>query len=213
MTTGGKKFYATFIDDYSMFIRVYLFRIKDEAFDMFLSYKGEVENQLYRKIKRIRYDRGSKCIPLNDYCENEGIIHEVTPPYSPESNGVAKRKNKTLKKMMNSLLVSDSTPNNLWGEAILSACNLQNRIPYKKTGKAPYELWKGHAPNLKYLKVWGCLAKVMLPDPKKRKIGSKTSDCMFIGYASNSATYRFIVFKRDVLYCNTIIKTKNDEFV
>ena len=60
------------------------------------------------------------------------------------------------------------------------------------------ELWKG-APNLKYLKVWGCLVKVMLPDPKKRKIGSETSDCMFIGYASNSVAYRFLALKSDVL--------------
>ena len=141
---GGKKFYVTFIDDYSRFARIYLLRSKDEAFNMFLSYKDEVENQLDRKIKRIRSDRGGECIPLNDYCEKEGIIHEVTPPYSPESNGVAERKNRTLKEMMNSLLVSASGPNNLWGEAILSACHLQNRIPYKKTGKTPYELWKGH---------------------------------------------------------------------
>ena len=211
MTRGGKKFYVTFIDDYSRFARIYLLRSKDEAFDMFLSYKAEVENQLDRKIKRIRSDRGGKHIPLNDYCEKEGIIHEVNPPYSPESNGVAERKNRTLKEMMNSLLVSASAPNNLWGEAILFAC-LQNRIPYKKTGKTPYELWKGHEPNLKYLKVWGCPAKVMLPDPKKRKIGSKTSDCMFIGYASNSAAYRFLVLKSDVLESNTIIETKNAEF-
>ena len=136
----------------------------------------------------------------------------MTPPYSPESNGVAKRKNRTLKEMMNSLLVSASAPNNLWGEAILSACHLQNRIPYKKTGKTPYELWKGHEPNLKYLKVWECLAKVMLPDLKKRKIGSKTSDCMFIGYTSNSAAYRFLVLKSDVLESNTFIETKNAEF-
>ena len=170
MTRGGKKFYVTFIDDYSRFTRVYLLRNKDEGFDMFLSYKAKVENQLDRKFKRIRSDRGGKYIPLNDYCEKKGIIHEVTPPYSPESNGVAERKNRTLKEMMNSLLVSTSTPDNLWGEAILFACHLQNRIPYKKTGKTPYVLWKGHAPNLKYLKVWGCLTKVMLPDPKKRKI-------------------------------------------
>ena len=114
----------TFIDDYSRFTRVYLLRNKDEAFDMFLSYKVEVENQLDMKIKRIISDRGGEYIPLNDYCENEGIIREVTPPYSLESNGVAERKNRTLKEMMHSLLVSASTPNNLWGEAILSLCYL-----------------------------------------------------------------------------------------
>ena len=36
---------------------------------------------------------------------------------------------------MNFLLVSASTLDNLWGEAILSACHLHNRIPYKKTGR------------------------------------------------------------------------------
>ena len=153
MTRKGKKFYVTFIDDYNRFTRVYLLRNKDEAFDMFLSYKTEEENQLDRKIKRIRSDRGGEYIPLNDYCENEGIIHDVTPLYSLELNGVAEKKNRTPKEMMNSLLVSASAPNNMWGEAILSAYHLQNRISYKKTSKTPYELWKGHAPNLKYLKV------------------------------------------------------------
>ena len=153
MTRKGKKFYVTFIDDYNRFTRVYLLRNKDEAFDMFLSYKTEEENQLDRKIKRIRSDRGAEYIPLNDYCENEGIIHDVTPLYSLELNGVAEKKNRTPKEMMNSLLVSASAPNNMWGEAILSAYHLQNRISYKKTSKTPYELWKGHAPNLKYLKV------------------------------------------------------------
>ena len=76
----------------------------------------------------------------------------------------------TLKEMINSLLVSASTLDNLWSKAIMSACHLHNIISYKKTGRTPYELWKGHALNLKYLKVWGCLAKVMLHDPKKRKI-------------------------------------------
>ena len=70
---------------------------------MFLSYKAKVENQLNRKIKRRRSDRGGEYIFLNDFCEKEGIIHEVTPPYSPESNAVAERKNRTLKEMMNAL--------------------------------------------------------------------------------------------------------------
>ena len=113
MTRVGKKFYVTFFDDYSRFTRVYLLRNKDEAFDMFLSYKVEVENQLDREIKRIRFDRGGEYINLNDYCENERIIHEVTLSYSPGSNGVAKKNNRTLKEMMNSLIVSASTLDNL----------------------------------------------------------------------------------------------------
>ena len=70
----------------------------------------------------------------------EGIIYEVTPSYSPESNGVAERKNRTLKEIMNSTLISFNAPNNLWGQAILSAYHLQ--IEYKRTDKTLYELWK-----------------------------------------------------------------------
>lgn len=58
----------------------------------------------------------------------------------------------------------------------------------------------------------GCLAKVLLPEPKKRKIGSKTTDCMLIGYVEHSVAYRFLVLKSNVLDCNTIIETKNVEF-
>jgi len=94
----------------------------------------------------------------------------------------------------------------------LVACFLQNRIPYKKTGLSPYELWKGYKPNLKYLRVVGCLARVMLPDPKKRKIGSKTFDCFFIGYVEHSAAHRCLVLKSDMIECDTIMDTKNARF-
>ena len=60
--------------------------------------------------------------------------------------------------------------------------------------------------------MWGCLAKVMLPDPKNRKIGSKTFNCMFLGYAEHSAAYRFLVLNSDIIECNTIVETKNAEF-
>lgn len=60
------------------------------------------------------------------------------------------------------MLVSSSAPNNLWGETLLTVCFWPNRILHKKTSKTLYELWKGYMPNLKYLKVWECLAKVML---------------------------------------------------
>jgi len=73
----------------------------------------------------IRLDRGGEYVSFNDYCVKEGIIHEETPPYSPESNGVAERKNMTLKEMMNAMLISFNAPDNLWGRALLTTCFLQ----------------------------------------------------------------------------------------
>ena len=75
-------------------------------------------------------------------------------------------------------------------------------------------MWKGYAPNIAYLRVWGCLAKVLFLEPKKRKLAPKTFDAMFIGYAENSATYRFLVTKskNSLVDVNTIIETKNASF-
>jgi len=203
MYRSGKNYFVTFIDHFSRYTKVYLTKHKDETFDMFLTYRAEVENQLNRKIKRIRSDIDGEYVFFNDFYAKEGIIHEVTPLYSPKSNGVAKRKNRTSKEMMNVMLISSNDPNNQWDESLLTTCFFQNRIPHKKMGKTPYELWKGNKPNLKYIRVWECLAKVMLPDPKKRKIGSKTSYCMFLGYAKHSVGYRFLILNSGIIEHNT----------
>ena len=91
ITRGGKWFYITFIDDYSRYTMVYLLRNKNEAKDAFMKYKNEMENQLSKKIKRLRTDRRGEyeSNPFNSFCEDHGIIHETTPTYSLESNGVA----------------------------------------------------------------------------------------------------------------------------
>jgi hypothetical protein len=82
-----------------------------------------------------------------------------------------------------------------------------NKVPPRKLDKTPYELWKGFAPNLNYLKVCGCLAKVAYSKFKKSNIGPKTFDCAFIGYAQNSATYRFMC-----LNVNSICESGDVEF-
>ena len=69
-------------------------------------------------------------------------LHETTTPYSPQYNGVAERKNRTLKEMMNAMLISSGLPQNMYGEAILSANYLLNKVPKRKVEKTPYELWK-----------------------------------------------------------------------
>ena len=215
-TRGGNKYFVTFIDDCSKYCYIYLIKSKDEVFDKFKVYKSEVENQLERKLKRLRSDRGGEYTlsALKNFCEVNGIIHEVTPPYSPQSNGVAERKNRTLMDMVNSMLLSSGLPENLWGEAILSASFILNRIIIKDKEKTPYEIWKGRVPNLKILKVWGCLAKVGIPNPKRKKIGPKTIDTVFVGYAQNSSANRFLVINSEVsgISNNTIIESREATF-
>ena len=60
MSKGGKKWYITFVNDFSRYTKIYLLKFKNEAKEMFLKYKAEVENQLDRKIKRLRFDRGGR---------------------------------------------------------------------------------------------------------------------------------------------------------
>ena len=63
---------------------------------------------------------------FGDFCSQHNIIHQTIAPYSPQQNGDAERKNITLKEMMNTLLLSSGLPQNLWGEAILSANYILN---------------------------------------------------------------------------------------
>jgi transposase InsO family protein len=87
---------------------VYLLKTKDEALHYFKVYKVEVENQLEKKIKRLRSDHGGEYFlnEFSEFCVVYGIIHERTPPYSPQSNGIAERKNRTLTDLVNTMLES-----------------------------------------------------------------------------------------------------------
>jgi transposase InsO family protein len=216
LTKGGKRYFMTLIDDATRFCYVYLLKSKDETLDYFKIYKAEVETQLERKIKRLRSDRGGEYFPkvFDDFCAEHGIIHERTPPYSPESNGIAERKNRTLTDLVNSMLDTAGLSKAWWGEAILTSCHVLNRIPNRNKDKTSYEEWIGRKPSLSYLRTWGCLAKVNVPINKKRKLGPKTVDCVFLGYAHHSIAYRFLVVKSDVpdMYVDSIMESRDATF-
>ena len=78
--------------------------------------------------------------PFAELCAEHGIRHETTAPYTPQQNGVAERKNRTLKEMMNALLLSSGLPEFMWGEAVLTANYLLNKVSRKKINKSPYKL-------------------------------------------------------------------------
>ncbi|KAJ9547314.1 hypothetical protein OSB04_019857 [Centaurea solstitialis] len=209
---GNKKYVVTFIDDSSRFCYVYLLHSKDEALEKFKIYKTEVELQLGVPVKCLRTDRGGEYMdPL--YFQSVGIIHETTAPYTPQQNGVAERKNRVLKEMVNSMLSYSGLSKGFWGEAMLTACYVLNRVPNKRNKTTPYELWFKRTPGLNYFRIWGCRAVVKLTEPKRSALGERGVDCIFIGYAEHSKAYRFYVIDpNESVSVNTVIESRDAIF-
>ena len=165
---------------------------KSDAFDMFKTFKTEIENQANRKIKRLHSDRGIEyeSTSILEFYKQHGIVHERTAPYSLEMNGKAK-KNGTFTELVIAILLNFGAAKHWWGDIILTVCYVLNRIPKSKNKISPYEILKNHKPNVSYFRTWGCLAYVRIPDPKRIKLASRAYECAFIGYAINSKACRF----------------------
>ncbi|GJT52026.1 retrotransposon protein, putative, ty1-copia subclass [Tanacetum coccineum] len=132
-------------------------------------FKNEVENQLEKTIRALRSDRGGEYISqeFKDYLKACGIVQQLTPPYTPQHNGVSERRNRTLLDMVRSMMNLTTLPLSFWDYALEFAARILNMVPTKKVDKKSYELWFGKVPNLAYLKVWGCEALVKRDMPDK----------------------------------------------
>jgi transposase InsO family protein len=213
LTKGGKRYFITFIDDSTRFCYVYLLKSKYEALHYFKTYKANVENQLERKIERLRSDRVGEYLlgDFFDFCVEHGIIHESTQPYSPQSNGVAERKNRTLTDLVNAMLETLGLSKEWWGEAILIACHVLNKVPTKNKEIRPFDEWEKRKLNISCLRTWGCLAKVNVPINKKHKLGSKIVDYVFLRYTFHGIGYRFLIINSRVpdMLVSTIMESRD----
>ena len=116
---------------------------------------------------------------------------QFTMPGSPEQNGIAERRNRTLMEMVRSMISRTNLLGFLWGEALKTALYILNRVPTKAVPLTPFELWTGRKPSLNHLKVWGCPAEVKLYNPALSKLDSRTTRCYFVSYPDHSKGYRF----------------------
>ena len=109
---GGYEYFVTFTDDYSRYGFVYLMCQKSETFDKFREYKAEAENKLGVHIKQLRSDRGSEYLygEFKFYLTQEGIVSQLSAPGTPQQNGVAERRNRTLLDVVRSMLSYSSLP-------------------------------------------------------------------------------------------------------
>jgi transposase InsO family protein len=153
LTKGGKRYFMTLIDDSTRYCYVYLLKSKDEALNFFKIYKAEAKNQLDRKIKHLRSDRGGEYFSneFDSFCVEHGIIHERTLPYSPQSNRVAERKNRTLTDLVKAMLDMSGLSQAWWGEPILTACHVLNRVLTKNKEITPFKEWEKRRLKLPYL--------------------------------------------------------------
>ena len=125
---GGSIYFLLFIDDYIRMSWVYFPQHKSETFQKFQIFKAMVENRSDCHIKVLRTYRGGEFISkeFNVFCKEEGIQRELTAPYAPEQNGIAKRKNRTIVDMARSMLQARRLLIQFWAEAVTTSIYLLN---------------------------------------------------------------------------------------
>lgn len=140
---SGNRYVLNLVDDFSRFTVTYLLKHKWEAAESIKAYVQWVENNFGRKPRIIRSDGGGEFnnTELRKFYQAEGIQPQFSTPYSPQQNGVAERKNRSLSEVASCMLIDAGLENRFWGEAIRTATYLQNRLPSRSLMKAPYELW------------------------------------------------------------------------
>ena len=146
VSVGGSRYFVSFIDDYTHHTWIYLIERKSEVFNCFRDLKGFVETETGRKIKCLRWDGGKEYFSgqFNDYLQQMGIQREFSCRYTPEQNGVAKRKNQSVVEAAREMLEEKSMPKFYWAEAVQTAVYIQNRIGEKVSA---HELYFRRNPN------------------------------------------------------------------
>jgi transposase InsO family protein len=189
---------------------VELLKSKDQALEYFKKVKNRAEVETESKLKALRTDRGGEFTSqlFTVFCNEQGIKHYTTTPYTPQHNGVVERRNQTVVEMARCLLKSMNVPAKLWGEAVSTAVYILNRCPTKSLDSVtPFEAWHKRKPNLSHLRTFGCVAHVKQNGPGLNKLSDRSSKMVFIGYESGTKGYRFfdpssnrLVVSRDVIF-------------
>nr|DAD19628.1 TPA_asm: hypothetical protein HUJ06_021091 [Nelumbo nucifera] len=194
-----KKYVLCFIDDFSRKTWVYFLVEKSEALNSFKCFKKLVEKETGMYIKCLRTDRGGEfnSEEFNEFCRQCGIKRQLTNAYTPQQNGVAERKNRTVMNMVRSMLLEKKIPNTFWPEAVNWAIYVLNRSPTVAVKNiTPEEAWSGVKPTVEHFSL-----------RVRTKLENKNSRCVLLGVSEESKGYRLydpvakrVVTSRDVVF-------------
>ncbi|GJV54468.1 retrovirus-related pol polyprotein from transposon TNT 1-94 [Tanacetum coccineum] len=189
----NKKYCLVVTDDYSRFTWVFFLATKDETSGILKSFITEIENLVDRKVKIIRCDNGTefKNRVMSEFCEKKGIKREYSIARTPQQNGIAKRRNRTLIEAARTMLADSKLPTTFWAKAVNTACYVHNRVLIDKPhNKTPYELFRGRTPALDFMRPFGCHVIILNTLDYLGKFDGKSDDEFFIGYSLNSKAFR-----------------------
>jgi transposase InsO family protein len=207
---GGSRYILVFTNDFSRKSWTFFLKSKSETFGTFRSLKSLIESETGNKVRILRTDHGGEYLSneFNLYCKDNGIKRELTQALTPQQNGVSERRNRTPIERARSMAHACRLPSFLWSEAVFTANYLVNRsLTSANSGMTPEEKYSGTVPDITNLRIFGCPSFLHVPKESCKKLDSKTRKCLFLGYDSESKTYRLfeprtrkIVLSRDVVF-------------
>ncbi|GJU50498.1 putative RNA-directed DNA polymerase [Tanacetum coccineum] len=164
---------------------VYLLKQKHEASMCLKAFHKMVQVQFEKNIRRIRCDNGGEFISnqMIEFYANQGIILETSCIHTPQQNGVVERKHRHLLETARALRFEANLPTRFWGECVLTAAYVINRMPSDVIGnKTPYEVLYNQKPNYDNMRVFGCLAYYKSTETNRDKFKMKGRPGVFLGY-------------------------------
>ncbi|RVW98410.1 Retrovirus-related Pol polyprotein from transposon RE1 [Vitis vinifera] len=129
---------------------------------------------------------------FTSFMSHHGILHQSSCAHTPQQNGEAERKNRHLVETARTLLLHNHVPFRFWGDAVLTACYLINRMPSSVLhDQIPHSLLFPDQP-LYFLppRVFGCTCFVHILTPGQDKLSAKAMKCLFLGYSRLQKGYR-----------------------
>jgi transposase InsO family protein len=193
ISISGRKYCLVIVDDCSRFTWVFFLQKKSQTQETLKGFLRWAQNEFELRIKKIRSDNGTefKNSQIEGFLKDEGIKHEFSSPYTPQQNGVAERKNRTLLDMARTMFDEYKTLDRFWAEAVNTACYSINRLYlHRILKKTSYELLTGEKPNVSYFRVFGSKCFILVKRGRKSKFAPKAIEGFLLGYDSNTRAYR-----------------------
>ncbi|GJR09848.1 putative ribonuclease H-like domain-containing protein [Tanacetum coccineum] len=128
---------------------------------------------------------------MNEFCAKKGIKREYSIARTPQQNGVAERKNRTLIEAARTMLADSLLPIQFWAEAVNTACYVLNRVLVTKPQmKTPYEILMGRSPNISFMRPFGCPLTILNTLDQLGKFDGKSEEGYLLGYSTSSKGFR-----------------------